>query len=115
LASSEFTSSRDQNYTTILKNLPFHRLEEILTLIEKSIKEYLDEKLTKHSDYTLVASISRNTNSVDLVVDLRIDRCITIREKCEDLVNDALNYARKKIEEYLDNLSTNTPLNSKSF
>jgi hypothetical protein len=115
LASSEPASIKDRAYTVILKSLPLDKLEEILLLIEKSIEEYLREKLTKYSDYTLIASISRSSASVDLVIDLRVDHCITPRDKCDDVVSDALNYAKRRIEEFLEDLSGKRGMSNKSF
>jgi len=105
LVSEKTSSQRDKEYSTILRNLPLEKLEEILLVIERSIKEYLNEKLTRRSEYTIISSISRNTSGVDLVIDLRVDYCITPREKCSDVVSGALSYARRRVEEYLENLS----------
>ncbi|MCC6053057.1 MAG: hypothetical protein LM569_02530 [Desulfurococcaceae archaeon] len=115
MASSELTSPRDSVYTATLKSLPLDKLEEILLIIEKSIREYLDEKLAKYSDYSLVASISRSPTGVDLVVDLVIDRCFTFRDSCEKLASDALNYAKRRVEEYLEDISRGTVEIDKSF
>jgi hypothetical protein len=105
LVSEESSSQRDQGYLAILRNLPLEKLEEILLVVEKSIKEYLDEKLKRRGEYTIVASISRGVSGVDLTIDLRVNHCITPREKCSDIVSSALSYARRRVEEYLENLS----------
>ncbi|MCC6024906.1 MAG: hypothetical protein LM555_01230 [Desulfurococcaceae archaeon] len=112
MASSSPTEFKEEGYTVVLKNLPLDRLEEILVLVDESIREYLREKLAKSSEYTLVASISRTPSGVDLVIDLRVERCITLRERCVDVVNGALNYAKRRIEEYLENLGRTLSVNT---
>jgi len=105
LVSEDSISQRDKEYLVMLRNMPLEKLEEILLVVERSIKEYLDEKLTRRGEYTIIASISRSNSGVDLVVDLQLDYCITPREKCSDIVSSALSYARRRVEEYLENLS----------
>jgi hypothetical protein len=112
LASNEPSSLGDKKYIAVLKSLPLDKLEEILVFIDESVKEYLREKLAKSSEYTLVAGISRTPGGVDLVVDLSVDRCITPRDKCIDIVNDALNYVKKRVEEYLESLYKTSHVNT---
>lgn len=86
-------------------SLPNDVLEEIASRIEKDTSSFLRERLPPRVDFNVSVSIIRDESGVDVIVD------VSIRGRLEHYsveAKDAINYAKKRLLEILEEFSKQT-------
>lgn len=85
-----------------MKRLSENELEELLVRLEKELSNYLEKTLPPKTDFNLTLSIVKKDNGVDVLVEVDARGQRSYHGDLRKLVQDAVNYAKKKIVELLN-------------
>jgi len=94
-----------------IKELNLDVLEDILLKVERSVEDYLKQKLPPKAEYDLILRIDKN-DDITLYIDIGV---IGIYEDLIDynkIIGDAINLARRIFEEKIKRYRRNTENNT---
>jgi len=104
----EYPSAKEYTSETRVSELGEEVLEDILLEVEEKVSEYLSSKLPRRSNFNTIVSIELRDGQANLVLDLEASGPFGDVYNYEQILQDAINYARRVFEELVEKRSQQT-------
>jgi transcriptional regulator NrdR family protein len=84
-----------------LSRIDPEKLSEIIEAVEKEVRSFLDQTLPPKSEYDLVLSLENDGEKISFLIDISVYGGYSDITDYDRIVGDAINIARKRLEEEL--------------
>ncbi|MEM1627916.1 MAG: hypothetical protein QXP02_00270 [Desulfurococcaceae archaeon] len=86
------------NIKEICQKLDLEKLEKLAIKLENEIREYLQQKIPVKTGFDIVIGLVKRSEELTLTIDIRIEEGVANIFDHNKIINDAINYARKRFE-----------------
>ncbi|MEM1642331.1 MAG: hypothetical protein QXO48_03595 [Desulfurococcaceae archaeon] len=89
-------------YFSTLSSLSEDELEELVDTLEREAEKHLEKILPPKTDYSIVISIVKKSNSVNVVLDITVRGSIAYSRDFNNVVAETIKHIRDKLTEVLE-------------
>lgn len=93
---------KDKLYFSTLSNLREEELEELVNMLEKEAERYLERILPPKTDYSIVISIVRKSNQIDVILDIAVRGNIVYSRDFSSIISETVKHVKEKLIETLE-------------
>ncbi|MEM1833915.1 MAG: DUF3194 domain-containing protein [Thermosphaera sp.] len=93
--------ARPRKLNLRINDISLEAMEEIASSVEDAVNAYLREHLPVDEDFSIVVSIEREGDSLNIAIDVGVRGALGNVVNYEEFVENAIQYARKRLEEKL--------------
>jgi len=95
-------TSRNKPLFSILLSMPEDRLEELISALEKELEKYLENALPPKTDYSVVISVAKKEDRVDVALDVVIRGGAAHQGDFDKVASEAIGYAKRRLVKLLE-------------